>query len=50
MDTTLPRLPKATALSWHIEQFVVDLEEYGEPLATNLAETWKVAQEAIQQE
>ena len=44
-----PRLPTATALSWPMERSMVDLEEYGEHLATNLAEAWKVAQEAIQQ-
>ena len=44
-----PRLPTATALSWSMERSMVDLEEYGEHLATNLAEAWKVAQEAIQQ-
>ena len=41
-----PRLPTATTLSWPIERSMVDL---GEHLATNLAEAWKVAQEAIQQ-
>ena len=43
-----PRLPTATALSWLMERFMVDLEEYGENLAANLSETWKMAQEAIQ--
>ena len=32
-----------------MERSIIDLEEYGEHLATNLAEAWKVAQEAIQQ-
>ena len=41
-------LPTAISLSWPMEQFVVDLEEYGEHLATNLAEARKIAQEAIQ--
>ena len=44
-----PRLPTATALSWPMERSMVDLEEYGENLAANLSEAWKMAQEAIQQ-
>ena len=43
-----PRLPTATALSWPLEQSMVELEEYGENLAADLSEAWKMAQEAIQ--